>query len=187
MRLVQLKVGNVRRLAVVDEPWLRLIQGFDSVYALAQETIRRNRRLTALIEEHLTKDTVEYDAIYRGGAEWKLLSPIDHPEEPGRCLVSGTGLTHHGSARERDAMHGSSTEQELTDSMKMFRWGVEAGRPEPPSIGVAPEWFYKGNGLMVRAHGDSLMIPPYAEDGEKKRRLLLSIWSARRVGPIELG
>jgi hypothetical protein len=158
VRLVQLKAEDVRRLAVVDEPLLRLIQGFASVYVLAQEAIRSGKRLTTLIEDHLTKDTLDYEPIYRGGPEWKLLRSIDHPEEPWRCLVSGTGtgLTHLGSARDRDAMHGSSTEQELTDSMRMFRWGVEAGRPEPPSIGVAPEWFYKGNGLMVRAHGDSL-------------------------------
>ena len=62
-----------RRLAVVDEPWPRLIQGFDSVYALAQEAIRHGGRLTFLIEELLTKDTVEYDAIHRGGAKWKFL------------------------------------------------------------------------------------------------------------------
>jgi hypothetical protein len=158
VRLVQLKAEDVSRLAVVDEPLLRLIQGFDSVYALAQVAIRSGKRLTTLIEDHLTKDTLDYEPIYRGGAEWKLLPPIDHPEEPWKCLVSGTGtgtgtgLTHLGSARDRDAMHGSSAEQELTDSMRMFRWGVEAGRPEPPN----PEWFYKGNGLMVRAHGDSL-------------------------------
>jgi hypothetical protein len=179
MRLVQLTARDVRRLAVVDEPSLLLIQDFGSVYALAQEAIRSGRRLTALIEDHLTKDALDYDAIYRGAAEWKLLPPIDHPEEPGRCLVSGTGLTHLGSARDRDAMHGSSAEQELTDSMKMFRWGLEAGRPEPPLIGIAPEWFYKGNGLMVRAHGDPLLIPPYGEDGGEEAEIA----AAYVVGP----
>jgi hypothetical protein len=54
--------GEVRRLAVVDEPWLRLIRGFESVYALVQEAIRRGRRSTTLVEEQLTKDTLEYDA-----------------------------------------------------------------------------------------------------------------------------
>ena len=39
---------------------------------------------------------------------WRLLPPIDHPAEPARCIVSGTGLTHFGSARDRHAMHGSS-------------------------------------------------------------------------------
>jgi hypothetical protein len=61
-------------------------------------------------------------------------------------------------------MHTGATE-ELTDSMKMFRWGVEGGRPEPGRIGVAPEWFYKGPGTILRAHGEPLVVPRYAEDG----------------------
>ena len=32
-------------------------------------------------------------------------------------------------------------------------------------IGVAPEWFYKGPGDMLRAHLEPLEIPAYAEDG----------------------
>ena len=71
-------------------------------------------------------------------------------QEPARCLVSGTGLTHLGSARNRQSMH-ASTEADLTDSMKMFRWGIEGGRPAPGSIGTAPEWFYKGTGTSLRA------------------------------------
>ena len=129
MRLVQLKAEDVSRLAVVEEPLLRLIQGFDSVYALAQEAIRRGRRLTTLIEEHLTKDTIEYDAIYRGGAEWKLLPPIDHPQEPGRCLVSGTGLTHLGSARDRDAMHGSKRQARADRQHEDVSAGCGSGLP----------------------------------------------------------
>jgi hypothetical protein len=61
-------------------------------------------------------------------------------------------------------MH-EAKEAELTDSMKMFRWGLEGGRPEPDRVGVAPEWFYKGNGTILRAHGEELVVPGYAEDG----------------------
>ena len=39
MRLVQLKAGEVRRIAVVEEPKLRLLRDFDSMYALAQAAI----------------------------------------------------------------------------------------------------------------------------------------------------
>jgi hypothetical protein len=92
------------------------------------------------------------------------LTPVDHPGEPARLLVSGTGLTHLGSARDRQAMHTKVTE-ELSDSMKMFRSGLEGGKPEPGRIGVAPEWFYKGPGTMLRAHGEPLEVPSYAEDG----------------------
>jgi len=59
----------------------------------------------------------------------------------------------------------------LTDSMKMFRWGVDGGRPAEGAIGVAPEWFHKGTGWGLRAHGESLDIPGYAEDGGEEAEI----------------
>lgn len=55
--------------------------------------------------------------------------------------------------------------QPPTDSMKMFQLGVVGGRPGAGRVGVAPEWFFKGNGAILRAAGEALLIPPYAEDG----------------------
>ena len=55
--------------------------------------------------------------------------------------------------------------------MKMFRWGVEGGRPAPGKIGIAPEWFYKGNGTILRAHGEPLVVPAYAEDGGEEAEI----------------
>ena len=97
-------------------------------------------------------------------------SPIDHPAEPARCLVSGTGLTHLGSAKNRQAMH-SVGEAEMTDSMKMFRWGVEGGKPAPGKVGTAPEWFYKGSGTILRAHNEPLEVPAFAEDGGEEAEI----------------
>src|SRR5579883_1557118 len=157
MRFVQLKAGDLRRLAVVDEPRLRVIRGFDSLYALAQVAIDSDGRLTSLANEHISDEAFDYEEIYQGSSSWKLLPPVDHPQETARCLVSGTGLTHFGSARDRQSMHVAK-EQEVTDSMKMFQWGLEGGRHAPGKIGIAPEWFYKGNGSMLRAHNEPLLI-----------------------------
>jgi hypothetical protein len=170
MRFVQLKAGEVRRVAVVEEPKLRLLRNFDSMYALAQAAIANGGNLTGIASDHLTDDSVDYDQVYEGRAKWKLLAPIDHPQEIARCLVSGTGLTHLGSARDRASMH-TAKEQELTDSMKMFRWGVEGGRPGDGEIGIAPEWFHKGYGSIVHAHGDPLVVPAYAEDGGEEAEI----------------
>lgn len=68
-------------------------------------------------------------------------------------------------------MHAPA-EQELTDSMKMFRWGLEGGHPEPGKIGISPEWFYKGNGLIVRHPGQPLEMPAYAEDGGEEAEIV---------------
>jgi hypothetical protein len=55
--------------------------------------------------------------------------------------------------------------------MRMFRAGVQGGRPEPHRCGAAPEWFYKGNGTVLRAHGDELFVPGYAEDGGEEAEI----------------
>jgi hypothetical protein len=169
-RLVQLKYWDARRVALVDEPHLRLIEGFGSIYELANFAIRGDVKLSEIAREKATGDVLEYDTVYRGLSETRILSAIDHPSEPARCLVSGTGLTHLGSARNRQSMH-AATESELTDSMKMFRWGIDGGRPEAGSIGVAPEWFYKGPGTILRGHGEPLDVPPYAGDGGEEAEL----------------
>jgi hypothetical protein len=173
MRLVQLKAGAARRVAVVEEPKLRLLSDFDSIYALSQAAIVNGGKLTSLASDHLTDESLDYDQVYEGRAQWKLLPPIDHPQEIARCLVSGTGLTHLGSARDRASMH-MAKEQELTDSMKMFRWGVEGGRPGDGEIGIAPEWFHKGYGSIVHAHGEPLLIPAYAEDGGEEAEIAVA-------------
>jgi hypothetical protein len=162
-RVVQLQHGSSRRVARVDEPSLSLLAETESVIALAGDAIRERVSLKTLIDRRATSERLEYDAVYSGSSPWRLLVPIDHPE-PARCLVSGTGLTHLGSAASRNAMHGKS-DSELTDSMRMFRLGLEGGRPAPRSIGAAPEWFYKGHGDVLRATGDVLQVPGYAEDG----------------------
>jgi len=169
-RLVQLKRSNERRIAVVEEPRLRVLREFDTVYALAQAAISSGTNLIGLIGQNTTDEMLDYDQVYQGESDWKLCTPIDHPDEPARCLVSGTGLTHLGSAKDRQAMH-EMKEAELTDSMKMFRWGVEGGRPAPGTIGTAPEWFYKGNGTILRAHGEPLVVPAHAEDGGEEAEI----------------
>lgn len=163
-RLVQLRSGDRRRVALVEEPHLRLLEGCSSVHQLAGQAIAEGRKLSELAKHMATGERLDYDPVYRGHGDWTLLPPISHPEDPARCLVSGTGLTHLGSAANRQTMHAEDS-GDTTDSMRMFRWGLEGGHPGPGEIGTAPEWFYKGNGTMLRAHGEPLDIPPYGEDG----------------------
>jgi hypothetical protein len=169
-RLVQVKKGDVRRVALVEEPQLRFLDEVKSVFELAQLAISAKTKLSEIARQKVSQETVQYDPVYNGDSEWRLLPPIDHPEEPSRCLISGTGLTHLGSARNRQSMHASATE-ELTDSMKMFRWGMEGGRPAPGEVGTPPEWFHKGTATALRAHGEPLDIPPHAEDGGEEAEI----------------
>lgn len=174
LRLVQLRSGESRRVAVVEEPNLRLLAA-QSIYSLASDAIARKAKLSDVAREKSTNEIVQYDAVYEGNAPWRILPPVDHPEDPARCLVSGTGLTHLGSARDRQAMHVNESQPEpsepLTDSMKMFRWGIEGGRPQAGCIGTSPEWFYKGTGGILRAHNEPLDVPGHAEDGGEEAEI----------------
>jgi hypothetical protein len=141
----------------------RVVNGARSVYALAMEAARTGVGLAALIERKGAGAAVDLEAAYRKGL---LLSPINHPD-PAHLHLTGTGLTHLGSAATRDSMHKKleGGDEQLTDSMKMFRMGLEGGKPAAGAAGVQPEWFYKGNGTMVVAPGAPLRSPAFAEDG----------------------
>ena len=168
MHLVQIANSSRRAVAAVREPDLVLLRDVDSVLALAQSAVRNGGNLTDAAGALLSDETLSYDAVWNGESDWNLLAPIDWPGEPQRVLVSGTGLTHLGSARDRQAMHRAAAAQpeaQMTDSMRMFEWGRQHGRPDPGTVGIAPEWFYKGDGSMIQAPFGSLPIPGYAEDG----------------------
>jgi hypothetical protein len=184
-RLVQLKRSDESRIAVVDEPRLRCLAGVNTILELAQEAVKSRSSLGSLIQKK-SGEYLDYDAIYHGQSGWKLLPPIHHPTEPARCLVTGTGLTHLGSAKNRQAMH-SAGDAELNDSMKMFKWGVEGGKPAPGRIGVAPEWFYKGNGTILRAHNEPLEVPAYAEDGGEEAEIAGVYFIGEDGAPRRLG
>jgi hypothetical protein len=49
--------------------------------------------------------------------------------------------------------------------MKMFKWGVDGGKPAGGGPGVQPEWFFKGNGSTLVASGQALPLPEFALDG----------------------
>lgn len=171
MRLIQLWHPKYkRRLVMVDEPELVLLkETYRSAYNLFNDVIEKGASPGETVSDSLTDDRLEYDPIYNGSSDWQILPAFDHPENPHACLLSGTGLTHKASAKNRQSMHEKLKKEGddggLTDSMKIYLWGEENGKPGPGSIGVQPEWFYKGNGTALRGHGESLDIPPYADDG----------------------
>lgn len=138
-----------------------IVKGAASVYALASEAIASGRSLAATIAAHGLGEAVDLPRLL---AEGRVLLPVTHPD-PAHLHLTGTGLTHLGSAAARDAMHQTLQAETLSDSMKMFRMGLEGGRPAQGQIGVQPEWFYKGNGTTAVAPEAPLTSPAFAEDG----------------------
>jgi hypothetical protein len=166
MRLVQFtdnKGGQTAAAVGEDGASLHVLNGIKSTYELALAAGRSGKSLESEARSKMGNQSIPYDDIVKQG---RLLPPLTHPD-PYHCLITGTGLSHLGSAAARDSMHAKiqKQESELTDSMKMFKWGVEGGKPANGKIGTAPEWFYKGDGRCVVAPGGALELPSYALDG----------------------
>ena len=140
------------------------VRGAGSVYELALSCVRSGGTdLAAHVSGHGLGQAMDLERAYEDG---RLLPPITHPD-PAHLYVTGTGLTHLGSASTRDAMHqkqDAAAEAKMTDSMRMFRMGLDGGKPANGVPGVQPEWFYKGNGHTIAAPGAALHSPSFADD-----------------------
>ncbi|MEP7311374.1 MAG: AraD1 family protein [Pseudomonadota bacterium] len=149
--------------------------------ALAQEACATGQRLAAYIEGLGPGEPLALDEV-------TLLAPVDHAD-PAHLLLSGTGLTHLGSAEERDRMHRKLAEDahSLTDSMRMFQMGVAGGKRTDGQPGVQPEWFYKGNGNNLIAPGDPLPSPDFALDAGEEPEVAGIYFIAADGAPVRIG
>jgi hypothetical protein len=184
----QIRDGNGGIVVAVREAGgeARAVKGAASVYALAMDAANSGKTLAAVIEDHGLGDTVD---LARARDEGRFLPPITHPD-PAHLHLTGTGLTHLGSAAARDSMHKKTTEaaeETLTDSMKMFRMGLENGKPKPDEKGVQPEWFYKGNGSQAVAGEQPLVSPSFALDGGEEPEIAGIYVIAKDGSPFRVG
>ena len=173
MKLIQfLDNQNSRRVGIVssDRQTITALTATASVHELALAAFRANSKLADFVAARMSDEKFDYEKLL---AAKRVLPPLDHPD-PAHCLVTGTGLTHLGSAQSRDAMHVklNADPENLSDSMKMFKLGLEGGKPAVGAIGIAPEWFYKGDGSCIVAPEHPIELPAYAEDGGEESEVV---------------
>lgn len=166
LRLVQLTTpGGTRCVAAAgDSAEARRVEAASSTYELALLAIEAGTTLSSIVTSRLSAESVD---LALAEAEGRLLAPIDHPDAA-HLYVTGTGLTHLGSAEGRDKMHKAAAGGTLTDSMRMFNMGLEGGKPADGAVGAQPEWFYKGNGSSLVGTGAALPAPAFALDGSEE-------------------
>lgn len=170
MHLIQFEdQQGQRHVGVVERGEVQQVRGATSTRTLALQAIRAGVSLESQVQTLGLEPGPAYAELLDGG---RLLPPLDH-EDPAHCLVTGTGLTHLGSAATRDKMHQQNSQEEakLTDSMRMFKWGVEGGRPATGTAGAQPEWFYKGDGGILVRPGADIPLPEFAEDAGEEPEL----------------
>ena len=198
MKLIQLSnVDNSRIVGLVLENKVFNItkanNEFETTYKLINYSITNKQNLDEVLNKLLDKANpidFSYDEILNSNSKNelpKILVPIDHPD-PYRLFISGTGLTHTGSVKSRDMMHNDNEEKkDQTDSAKMFQMGIEGGKPEEGKIGVAPEWFYKGNGTNLKGPNDLLEIPNFSLDGGEEPEVVGCYFIDPEGNPVRLG
>lgn len=187
MNLIQfIKSDGKRAVGAIEGKQAHIVKGATSVYALALKAAADGVKLKALVADKGLGKAIDPAEILREG---RMLPPVDHPD-PSHLHVTGTGLTHLGSASARDAMHKSNqqaAEAPLTDSMKMFRMGLEGGKPGKGEVGVQPEWFYKGNGHIVAAPGAPIPSPAFAQDAGEEPEMAGIYVIGKDGTPFRLG
>jgi len=117
MHLVQFELGNgERRVGLVDGALVREVQGATSTRELALAAIDKKISLAEQVDSLGLGDSHDYSQLR---ADLMILPPLDHPD-PAHVLVSGTGLTHLGSASARDKMHQhGNDESAMTDTERI--------------------------------------------------------------------
>jgi len=173
-----------RSLAVTARSESRLVKGARTTLDLARQAIESNISFRRLIADRGLGRLVDLERALK---ERRILPPIDH-KDPAHVVVSGTGLTHLGSAEGRDAMHRDLADPaKLTDSIRMFRLGLEGGKPTKGEMGAQPEWFYKGDGSILAPPEGDLASPAFALDAGEEPEIV-GIYIIDEAGaPVRIG
>jgi hypothetical protein len=187
MRIIQFfDQQNQSRVGIVEQDTINILREVTSTYQLFKDFIQDGRDAETTILNLASGKYVEYATLITAD---RILLPFAHPD-PYHTWITGTGLTHLGSAASRNAMHeklNTTSEQTLTDSMKMFRMGVENGKMMGQQPASQPEWFYKGNGLMAVPPGGRLPSPDFALDGGEEPEIA-GLYLINKAGnPVRVG
>ena len=165
LRLVQLREQGGRCVAAVNDSGdAHRLDRINSTYELARLALQRGVSLAQAAAD--CRSDVRID-LQSAATEGRLLAPIDH-SDTAHVYLTGTGLTHLGSAEGRDKMHKAAAGGTLTDSMRMFLMGMEGGKRPAGEVGAQPEWFYKGDGSGLIGPGADLPSPAFALDGSEE-------------------
>ena len=178
--LIQYRADGARGVALIrDGGAPHRVVGTTTTLDLAGQAIAQGIKLAALVDGMGVGEAIDLAAV-------EMLAPIDHAD-PAHLLLTGTGLTHLGSAEGRDKMHRALADTAAqTDSMKMFLMGVEGGKPAT-GAGVQPEWFYKGDGSALVAPGAPLPSPAFALDAGEEPEIAGIYLIADDGVPVRLG
>jgi len=172
LRLLQFRrPDGGRAVGVVESPArVRVLAGCETTHSLATRAIAQGLPVARLARELAGEECVDYQALVESQ---RVLVPMDHPD-PAHLLVSASGLTHLGSERTREQLRRALEEEDeakLSDSLRLFKLGLDTGRAEHGKPGAAPEWHYKGTGHSLVHPWQDFPVAGFASDASEEPEL----------------
>ena len=185
-RLIQIEKGNVRRVALVEEPNVRLLEDCSSIYESAQIAIDEGKSL-AKRRANQCETTNSTMTLSIRESEWRLLPAIDHPEESARCHVSGTGTHAHrqrswAPVHARDSRRGHDGQHE---DVSLGNGGVGARNQE--ASGRHRNGFTKALAARCGRTVNRWKYPAYANDGGEEAEIAGVYIVAKDGRPYRIG
>ena len=149
LRLLQHRASNgTRSVILANGEAAHVLEGVARTTDLARRAIAAGTSLVQEARGCPVGPSIDLAAEFEAG---RLLAPIDH-EDPAHLALTGTGLTHLGSAEGRDKMHReAAAAAHQTDSMRMFLEGLEGGKPGDGRVGRGERRF---TGLRLERHDE---------------------------------
>ncbi len=169
VRLAQFIDENGKRaVAVTARGESRLVKGARTTLDLARQAIAEGVSFRKLIADRGVGKPVD---LARALKERRVLAPIDH-KDPAHVIVTGTGLTHLGSAEGRDKMHKdledpsklTELDAHVQDGPRRRQAGQERDRRAARMV-LQGRWF-----IACRPRGRSCRVPLSRLTAAKSRR-----------------
>ncbi|MES2407623.1 MAG: hypothetical protein V4528_09900 [Pseudomonadota bacterium] len=154
-------LGTRKCVGISDGQTRRAYQvpGYDNLYNLMRHCVNDGLSPRAYIETLLGQQPMPENDY----EAMSFVAPV-RPENDLYVFVSGVGHTHKQRA------------QQETEGMKNHG-----------SAPVRPEWFYKGNGAILKTTKEPLNIPSYALSGVEEAELVLVYMVDNKKNPHYLG
>lgn len=142
MNIIQFENQHQQRaVGIVENNTVKPVNQVETVRDLALMAIENKLSLEQQIKQlGFASENYDYAQLLD---KRQVLPPLDHPDTA-HCFVSGTGLTHLGSASTRDKMHqqNSTDTASVTDTMRIFQLGIEKVNP------LKVMWVHNLNGFI---------------------------------------
>ena len=173
MRLIQYinDRGDRGVAARLEAGSLQNVEGVKTVYDLALLAIAEGRPLAEITESKLSWDVGDIADML---AQKRILPPTDHPD-PRAHWLTGTGFTHMVPSAQAARRNDPPSADELAampPAAQLVARGVLEGKPEPGTVGLQPEWFYKGEGRGLTVPEGPLACPAFGVDGSEEAEVV---------------